>query len=100
MSDYKPAALMLGALPPAAAMIGDRGYDAGWFCGALAAPGVGIPSTANWIIAVRMIEHSIVTATIENMFGRLKTSGAFTPAPIAAPAPLSPPLPLPATVIF
>jgi transposase len=27
MSDYKGAALMLDALPPAKALLGDRGYD-------------------------------------------------------------------------
>ena len=36
MSDYKGAALMLDALPPAKALLGDRGYDADWFRKALA----------------------------------------------------------------
>ena len=40
MSDYKGAALMLDALPPAKALLGDRGYDAGWFRDALAARGI------------------------------------------------------------
>ena len=31
MSDHKGAAMMLDALPPAKTLIGDRGYDAGWF---------------------------------------------------------------------
>jgi hypothetical protein len=31
MSDHKGAALMLDALPPAKTLLGDRGYDAGWF---------------------------------------------------------------------
>ena len=40
MSDYKGAALMLDALPPAKALLGDRGYDAGWFRNALAERGI------------------------------------------------------------
>jgi hypothetical protein len=30
MSDYKGAALMLPALPTAAALLADKGYDANW----------------------------------------------------------------------
>ena len=37
MSDYKGAALMFVSLPKATAMLGDRGYDADWFRGALTA---------------------------------------------------------------
>jgi transposase len=37
MSDYKGAVLMLDALPPAKAMLDDRGYDGDWFRDALAA---------------------------------------------------------------
>ena len=40
MSDYKGAALMLDALPKATVMLGDRGYDAAWFRGALTAKGL------------------------------------------------------------
>lgn len=40
MSDYKGAALLLHALPPAKAILGDRGYDADWFRNALAARGI------------------------------------------------------------
>ena len=36
MSDYKAAALVLGALPRAKTLLGDRGYDADWFRQALA----------------------------------------------------------------
>jgi transposase len=39
MSDHKGARLMLEALPPASAMIADRGYDSDWFRQALAARG-------------------------------------------------------------
>jgi transposase len=75
MSDYKGAALMLDALPPAKALLGDRGYDAGWFRNALAARGLTacIPSKANRKIA---IAHDRVLYRqrhkIENMFGKLK----------------------------
>lgn len=31
MSDYKGAALLINALPPAASLLTDRGYDADWF---------------------------------------------------------------------
>ena len=31
MSDYKGAALMVDALPPAKQLLGDKGYDADWF---------------------------------------------------------------------
>ena len=40
MSDYKGAALMMEALPPAKDMLADRGYDADWFRNALTARGV------------------------------------------------------------
>ena len=75
MSDYKGAALMLDALPPAKAMLGDKGYDADWFRAALTARGITpcIPSKANRKIpiahdkALYRERHKI-----ENMFGRLK----------------------------
>ena len=75
MSDYKGAALMLDALPPAKAMLGDRGYDADWFRDALAARGITacIPSKAN---RKAPIPHDAILYRqrhkIENMFGRLK----------------------------
>ncbi len=50
MSDDKGgAALMLDALPPAKTLLGDRGYDAGWFRNALAERGIVpcIPSKTN-----------------------------------------------------
>ena len=49
MSDYKGAALMIDALPPAKVMLGDRGYDADWFRAALMAKGIEpcIPSKTN-----------------------------------------------------
>jgi transposase len=75
MSDYKGAALMLDALPPAKTLLGDRGYDAGWFRSALAARGIApcIPSKANRRV---QIPHDRTLYRqrhkIENMFGKLK----------------------------
>ena len=49
MSDYKGAALVFDALPPAKVLLGDRGYDADWFRQALAARCIAacIPSRVN-----------------------------------------------------
>jgi transposase len=75
MSDYKGAALMLDALPPAKALLGDRGSDAGWFRNALTERGIVpcIPSKTNRKIP---IDHDRALYRqrhkIENMFGRLK----------------------------
>ena len=75
MSDYKGAALMLGALPRAKELLGDRGYDADWFRHALMERGIApcIPSKSN---RTRPIEHDRTLYRqrhkIENMFGRLK----------------------------
>ena len=75
MSDYKGAALMLNALPPAKELLGDRGYDANWFRDGLAERGITacIPSKANRKIH---IPHDRVLYRqrhkIENMFGKLK----------------------------
>ncbi len=75
MSDYKGAALMLDALPPAKELLGDRGYDANGFRDGLAERGITacIPSKANRKIP---IPHDRVLYRqrhkIENMFGKLK----------------------------
>ncbi len=75
MSDYKGAALMIDALPPAAQLLGDKGYDADWFRQALAERGITacIPSKSN---RKKPIEHDRKLYRqrhkIENMFGRLK----------------------------
>ena len=75
MSDYKGAALMLDALPPAKALLGDRGYDAGWFRNALAERGMTacIPSKANLKIPITH-DRALYRQRhkIENMFGKLK----------------------------
>ena len=76
MSDYKGAALMIEALPPAKVMLGDRGYDADWFRNALIMRGISpcIPSKRNRTI---QIPHDKALYRqrhkIENMFGKLGT---------------------------
>jgi transposase len=49
MSDYKGAALIIDALPPARELLGDKGYDADWLRQALAERGIKacIPSRSN-----------------------------------------------------
>ena len=75
MSDYNGAAMMLGALPKARVLIGDRGYDADWLRDALALRGVAacIPSKSN---RKTHIPHDAQLYRerhkIEIMFGRLK----------------------------
>ena len=75
MSDHKGAKLMLDALPPAKALLGDRGYDSNWFRAALTEKGIApcIPSSRSRKIA---IPHDKTLYRkrhkIENMFGRLK----------------------------
>jgi transposase len=75
MSDYKGAALMLGALPRAKAMLADKGYDAGWFRDALAKRGIlaCIPPKTNRKVPIDY-DHTLYLQRhkIENMFGRLK----------------------------
>ena len=75
MSDYKGAALIIDALPPARELLGDKGYDADWLRQALAERGIKacLPSRSN---RKTPIEHDRVLYRprhkIENMFGRLK----------------------------
>jgi putative transposase len=75
MSDHKGARLMLGALPRAKALLGDRGYDSNWFRAALAEKGIAacIPSSKSRKIE---IPHDKTLYRqrhkIENMFARLK----------------------------
>jgi transposase len=74
-SDYRGAALLLNALPPAKEMIADKGYDGNGFRDALATRGITacIPSKSNRKIA---IPHDPLLYRqchkIEIMFGRLK----------------------------
>lgn len=74
-SGYKGASLMLDALLPAKAVLGDRGYDVDWFRNALIKKGIApcIPSNANHKIPIphdRMLYRQ--RHRIENMFGKLK----------------------------
>jgi transposase len=75
MSDHKGARLMLDALPPAKALLGDRGYDSNWFRAALTQKGIApcIPSSKSRKIAI-LHDKSLYRKRhkIENMFGRLK----------------------------
>jgi transposase len=75
MSDHKGASLVLDALPPAKALIADRGYDSAAFRQALVAKGITpcIPSSRSRKIpfdydkALYRQRH-----TVENLFAKLK----------------------------
>ena len=75
MSDHKGARLMLGALPAAQSLLGDRGYDSNGFRAALEDKGIKacIPSSKSRKVE---IPHDKTLYRqrhkIENMFGRLK----------------------------
>ena len=75
MSDYKGAALMIDALPPARQLLADKGYDADWFRRALAERGIMacIPSKSNRKSPIEY-DRKLYRQRhkIENMFGRLK----------------------------
>lgn len=75
MSDYKGAALMLPVLPKAKELLGDKGYDAGWFRAALAQRGITacILSKSNRKSPIHY-DRTLYRQRhkIENMFGRLK----------------------------
>ena len=75
MSDHKGARLILDALPPAKALLADRGYDRNWFRDALAKRGCKpcIPSTKSRKIP-RPYDKALYKQRhkIENMFARLK----------------------------
>ena len=74
-SDYLGAKALLSSLPPARALLADRGYDADWLRRALADRGIEpcIPSRKSRKIS---IPHDPVLYrqrhSIENMFARLK----------------------------
>ena len=75
MSDHKGASLVLDALPPAKALIADRGYDSAAFRQALVAKGIEpcIPSSRS-----RKIPYPYDKALyrqrhkVENLFAKLK----------------------------
>ena len=75
MSDHKGAQLMLDALPPAATLIADRGYDSAWFRQGLAARGITpcIPSTKSRKIPFPY-DKSLYRQRhkVENLFAKLK----------------------------
>ena len=66
---------MLPALPPGRELIGDRGYDSGWFRAALVARGIApcIPSTRSRKLPLPY-DKTLYRERhrIENAFGRLK----------------------------
>jgi transposase len=74
-SDYLGAKALLSSLPPARALIADRGYDADWFRGALADRGIQacIPNRKG---RKHAIPHDSALYRqrhrVENMFARLK----------------------------
>jgi len=76
MSDHKGAFLLLGSLPGAKELLGDKGYDSDWFREALAERGITpcIPPRSN-----RRVQHAYDKILyrqrhkIENVFGRLKS---------------------------
>ena len=74
-SDYIGARAMLSSLPPAKALLADRGYDADWFRWALADRGIQpcIPSRKgrNFPVAHDPVLYR-QRHRIENAFGRLK----------------------------
>lgn len=75
MSDYKGAALMIDALPPAKCLLADRGYDADWFRDALRDKGIEpcIPPKKNRKIQISYDKTLYKQRhKVENMFGKLK----------------------------
>lgn len=75
MSDYKGAALICDALPPAKYLLADRGYDADWFRDTLRHKGIEpcIPPKKNRKIKIPYDKTLYKQRhKVENMFGRLK----------------------------
>jgi Transposase DDE domain len=81
MSDHKGARLMLEALPPATALIADRGYDSNWFRSALKAKGfeVCIPSTRTESNRSTTTEASIAPVTKSKTCSPNSRIGAASP---------------------
>ena len=75
MSDHRGARLVLDALPRAATLIADRGYDSRWFREALIARGIApcIPSSKSRKVAYPY-DKALYRERhkVEVMFGRLK----------------------------
>ena len=75
MSDHKGARLVLEALPPAATLIADRGYDSRWFREALRAKGIEpcIPSSKSRKIPYPYDKDLYRQRhKVENLFAKLK----------------------------
>ena len=75
VSDYTGAAALLDSLPRAQWLLGDRGYDAEWFRGALQAKGITpcIPGRKSRTDPIRYDKRRYKRRNrIEIMFGRLK----------------------------
>jgi len=75
VSDYTGAAALLGSLPKAQWLLGDRGYDADWFREALQEKGIApcIPGRKSRKMAVKYDKRRYKSRNrIEIMFGRLK----------------------------
>jgi transposase len=75
MSDHTGARIMLGALPAAAVLIGDRGYDSNWFRAELIEMGIQpcIPSTKSRSIPLPYDKTLYKQRhKVENMFAKLK----------------------------
>ncbi len=75
ISDYTGAAALLGSLPKAGWLLGDRGYDADWFREALKDKGIKvcIPGRKSRKTAVKYDKRRDKRRNrIEIMFGRLK----------------------------
>ena len=75
MSDHKGARALVDALPKAASLIADRGYDSNWFRKALHDKGIMpcIPPTRNRKVQIpydKLLYRQ--RHRIENMFGRIK----------------------------
>ena len=75
MSDHKGAVLLFDALPNAKELLGDKGYDSGWFRDALTARGITpcIPPKSN-----RKVQYHYDKAVykkrhlVENLFAKIK----------------------------
>ena len=90
MSDYKGAALMVDALPPAKQLLGDKGYDADWFRQALAVRGITacIHRSPTAQSRSNMTAFSIANGTRSKIRSAgSRTGGASTPVTIDAHIP-------------
>lgn len=74
-SDFIGARALLPAIPPAGALLADRGYDAGWFRSALIELGIS-PCISSKLSRTVHIPHDAalyrLRHEIENMFARLE----------------------------